>query len=35
MSMDNKPLLRLEYWTKIVSLSLENENDEEIILAGF
>jgi hypothetical protein len=35
MSADNKPLLGPEYWTNIGSLSLENENYEEIFLAGF
>jgi hypothetical protein len=35
MSADNKPLLGPEYLTDIGSLSLENEDDEEIVLAGF
>jgi hypothetical protein len=35
MSTDNTPLLGQQYWTNIASLSLENENDEVIVLTGF
>jgi hypothetical protein len=35
MSTDNKPLFGPEYWTNIGTLSLETEDDEEIIFAGF
>jgi hypothetical protein len=35
MSAANKSLLGPEYWTNIGSLSLENKDDEEIVLAGF
>ena len=34
-STDNKPLLGPEYWTEIGALNLEEEEEEEIILAGF
>jgi hypothetical protein len=34
-STEKKPLLGPEFWTEIGALNLEEENDEEIVLAGF